>query len=113
MCQNICKIDPREIGGLKMFLFVVLDLIKSGKKETCRDIEDNISLGITKYLGNKYNAYFNKYYNRSNDDNIDEFYRLCNHDGIDEFFKSCDNKFDRNVDDGLYWLIEQVLNCLH
>lgn len=101
MSQNDFKNDPRDVGGLKMFLFTVLDLIKSGKKETCQDIEDNIKVGITKYLVNKYEPYFSKYYNSANNDSIDDFYRLC------------DNKFDRDEDDGLYWLIEQALNELH
>ena len=93
------KNDPRNVAGLKIFLFAVLELIKSGKKETCKDIEDNMGC-ISKYLLGKYCKVFDKY---------------CSGDytEIDEFYKNCDNKFNGEEDEGLYWLIEQAFRDLH
>lgn len=93
------KNDSRDVAGLKIFLIAILELIKSGKKETCKDIEDNMG-GISKYLMSKYGKIFDKY--RSND-----------YTEIDAFYKNCDNKFNGEEDEGLYWLIEQAIKDLH
>ena len=67
--------NPKNVHGLRMFLYAILDLIKKGEHESCENIEKTIGGSITGYMFKQYFSSFDGIYNAGNNACIDEFYK--------------------------------------
>lgn len=95
-----------KINGLRMFLYGVLSLIKTGESIKYNIIEEKIGTGIASFLFFKYEKHFSKVgFNPDNLEVIDEFYKKSF--GITE---GQENKYDCQENDGLYLIIKLALN---
>ncbi len=94
-------------NGLKIFLYVLLGLIKEGKKESCKTIEKKLSTGIATYLYYNYQNVFDNYgFNPDNIDDINEYYK----DFINVADGNENRKYFCDTDDGLYLLFYMTLD---
>lgn len=96
-------VERGRIGGLRIFLYGLLSLVKNGKQENCTWVEESLEKGIANVLYRKYQSFFDKL-------------GFCTEylDGLDVYYKNwCGisaDKYACEEDDGLYFLIKLVLN---
>ena len=83
---------------MRMFLYVILNLIKNTQKENCNVLSDKVNTGIADYLYFKYEHYF-----------VDSSFDKCKLKDINEFYNA-ERKYKCSNDEGLYLLVAIALN---
>lgn len=91
---------------MRMFLYIILDLIKNTEKENCNMLSGKVNKGIADYLYSKYEQYF-----------VDSSFDKCKLKDINEFYKNystefynAERKYKCSNDEGLYLLVAIALN---
>ncbi len=98
--------NRNAIAGLRIFLYVLLALIRQGTQENIHTVQDKLSIGVASYLYQQYEDIFNHYYfHTDNLEALDEYFRLWNDVSDDNL-----PKYDCGENDGLYLLIKLALN---
>lgn len=91
---------------MRMFLYVILDLIKNTEKENCNVLSDKVNTGIADYLYSKYEQYFvNVGFDKSKIKDVNEFYKNYSAE-----FYNAERKYNCFDDEGLYLLLAIALN---
>lgn len=91
---------------MRTFLYVIIDLIKNSKKESCKILADTVRTGIADYLYPKYEEYFVKgSFCQYKTQEVNEFYKNY----IEEFDRA-EKKYNCSNDEGLYLLLAIAMN---
>jgi hypothetical protein len=67
--------NAAKINGLRVFLLTLLELVGTGKKESCSYVEETMESGIASALYSKYKDYFDRNgFNPENLDSVDTYF---------------------------------------
>ena len=91
---------------MRMFLYVILDLIKNTEKENCNMLSDKVNIGIADYLYSKYEQYFvNVGFDKIKIKDVNKFYKNYSAE-----FYNAERKYNCSDGEGLYLLLAIALN---